>query len=126
MDFQIDTWVDCLGYIEAGVIKLNLNLMWKRAKKNESQFIRELAEAILHENLHKLIGETVYEMNYLGEERTVRKLTGEKFGKQALKYYLSEKGKLGENGPDTRPSDGADPSLHAESSRYWSRRNLFG
>lgn len=78
------------GMVENGAIFVNVEKIWNMAK-GFNYFVKELNTTCTHEQLHILIGNELGDSTAIvGEEKTVRKLTYEKWNKKLQKQYLED------------------------------------
>ncbi len=69
-----------------GEIGVNVEYIWKEAQ-NENKFIKEFARTYAHEVMHLLVGAIIEDLYFLGEEKTIRDLLKEKWGRKLREYY---------------------------------------
>ena len=83
------------GFVEDGAIFINVEKIWNQSKCNFNHFTKEFNTTCTHELLHTLIAEeTDDKASLVCEEKTVRKLTKEKWNKKLEKQYIEDENKL--------------------------------
>ena len=70
-----------------GQIEINVEFIWKLAKKNEDKFMRLFSLTYTHEYIHTITSDIVQELYTCGEEKFIRKVLGEEWNKEMETYY---------------------------------------
>ncbi|MEK6867653.1 MAG: hypothetical protein AABX98_02405 [Nanoarchaeota archaeon] len=70
-----------------GQIEINIEFIWKLAKKDEDKFLRLFSLTYTHEYIHTIVSDIVQELYTCGEEKFIRKILGEEWNKEMEKYY---------------------------------------
>lgn len=92
--------------LETGNIDINLHEVWA-ITGTQAKFIRKFNDVVIHESLHAAITEPLMSLGvsdndrltkyYIGEERVVRKMLGQKLEKSVESKYKRLRGKHEEN-----------------------------
>ncbi len=78
------------GFVENGAIFVNVEKIWNKAG-SFGKFANEFNVTCSHEMLHILIADEIGETgSIVGEEKTVRLITGEKWNKKLEKQYMED------------------------------------